>query len=161
MSAKTYSLVTETEVLLIERQIQRLITTFAHKLDDGQFGEVAELFQHAEYEVKGFKSVGRDDVESFFSSSVHRHADGTPRTWHSITNLVIAIDPLGDSASSVSYYTVHQRLEGFPFEPVGAGRWHDTFELCSGNWRFKSRVDEPRLTDHILPDALNSGYEND
>jgi len=151
MSAKTYSLVTETEVLLIEREIQRLLITFAHKMDDGQFSEVAELFQHAEYDAKGIKSVGRDSVENFFNITVQRNADGTPGTLHSITNVAVTIDPLGDSASSLSYYTVHQRIEGAPLEPVAAGRWHDTFELCNGEWRFKSHVDEPRLMDRAPP----------
>jgi hypothetical protein len=79
--------------------------------------------------------------------TVQRHADGTPGTLHSITNVAVTIDPLGDSASSLSYYTVHQRSEGAALEPVAAGRWHDTFELCNGEWRFKSHVDEPRLKD--------------
>jgi hypothetical protein len=159
MSAKTYSLVTETEVLLIEREIQRLLVTFVHRMDDGQFSEVAELFQHAEYEVKGIKSVGRDSVENFFNITVQRHADGTPRTWHSVTNIAVTIDPLGDSASSVSYYTVHRKLEGSPIEPIFAGRWHDTFELCNGEWRFVSHVDEPRLMDRIASDDGAAGYE--
>lgn len=159
MSTKTYSLVTETEVLLIERKIQRLLITFAQKMDDGHFDEVAELFRHAECDVKGIKSVGRDSVENFFNMTVRRHADGTPRTLHFITNVAVTIDPLGDSASSLSYYIVHQRIEGSPLEPVSAGRWHDTFELCNGDWRFRSHVDEPWLTDRAPSLNVAAAYD--
>ncbi|WP_296185801.1 nuclear transport factor 2 family protein [Pseudomonas sp. UBA1879] len=146
MTEKKYSLVTANETLLIEREVQRLLTAFVHKIDDGKFGEAAELFLHGEYEVEGSKFVGRDAVESFLNGLVQPHHDGVRRTWHSITNIAVEIDPLGDSASSVSYYTVHQQLEGHPFELVRAGRWHDTFELFSGDWRFKSRVSELRMS---------------
>jgi hypothetical protein len=110
------------------------------------FDEVAELFEHAEYQVDGRASLGRDALARHLNDTVQRYEDGTPRTWHSITNVAVEIDPLGDTASSVSYYTLYQQTVGSPFEPVCAGRWHDTFDLSGGEWRFRSHVDEPRLT---------------
>jgi hypothetical protein len=62
-----------------------------------------------------------------------------------MANVLVDIDPSGDRASSVSYFTVHQAVEGLPLQPICTGRYHDTFERIGGEWRFASRSVRPRL----------------
>ena len=104
---------------------------------------VAALFSHARY-----KGGGPDDpgvkgsaaVLQILDSMVRRYDDGTPRTKHVTTNLVIDTDESEGTATSRSYYTVFQQLEGFPLQPIISGRYHDTFARTDGEWRLTERV---------------------
>jgi hypothetical protein len=136
--------ITALQQLTVERDIQRLLATYVHYLDDGKFAEIGKLFGDAEFEVLGNTASGRDAIEQFMIDGVQRHDDGTPRTWHSLSNALIDIDPAGERASSVTYFTVHQALEGLPLQPICTGRYHDTFELRDGAWRFLTRSVVPR-----------------
>ena len=71
---------------------------------------------------------------------VRRYDDGTPRTKHVTTNLVIDADDAAGTATARSYFTVLQQLEDFPLQPVIAGRYHDTFERVDDDWRLTERV---------------------
>lgn len=128
-----------------ELKIQRLLSTYAHNLDDGKFTDNGELFRHAEFIVLSDTAHGQKEVEEFLFRGVQRHEDGTPRTWHSVSNALITLSPSGEAATCVSYFTVHQELEGFPLQPICAGRYYDSFEKHEGEWRFTSRKVVPRL----------------
>jgi len=127
-----------------ESAIARLLATYTHLLDDGKFDKVAELLQHSTMEILGTFAIGRDGIEKSLIAGVQRHEDGTPRTWHSVSNTIIDIDASGEKATSVCYFTVHQELEGFPLQPICTGRYHDTFEKHDGEWRFVYRLLKPR-----------------
>jgi len=43
-------------------------------------------------------------------------------------------------ATARSYYTVFQRLDDFPLQPIIAGRYHDSFRRIEGRWWFDTRV---------------------
>ena len=75
-----------------------------------------------------------------------RYPDGTLRTKHVITNVIIELD--GDRASSRCYCTVIQGTETFPLQPIAAGRYFDRFEKVDGAWRFAERV----FVSHLLGD---------
>jgi hypothetical protein len=132
-----------------ELSIQRLLATYVHNLDDGKFAENAELFKHAEFIVLSDTAHGREEVEHFLNRGVQRHNDGTPRTWHNVSNALIDISSAGDSATCVSYFTVHQELDGFPLQPICAGRYYDSFEKHDGQWHFTSRNVVPRLMGNL------------
>ena len=66
--------------------------------------------------------------------------DGTPHTKHVTTNAIIEVDDGADSASARSYYTVFQRVEDLPLQPIIAGRYHDTFQRIDGRWWFDTRI---------------------
>lgn len=127
-----------------ESAITRLLGTYAHLLDDGKFDQVAELLQHATMEILGETASNRYGIEKYLAVGVQRHEDGTPRTWHSISNILIDVDASGEKATSVCYFTVHQELEGFPLQPICTGRYVDTFEKHEGEWRFVYRLLKPR-----------------
>jgi hypothetical protein len=73
------------------------------------------------------------------------YEDGTPRTKHVITNLVIELAPDGATATARSYFTVLQATDGLALQPIIAGRYHDAFARDEGTWRFSERVIHPDL----------------
>ena len=145
MSVSTRTSIGILDRLEIESAIHRLLSTYVHLLDDGKFDEVAELLQHAEMGIPGTTGKGREGIEQLMINGVQKHADGTPRTWHSLSNVLIDIDEDGRRADSVSYFTVHQQVEGVPLQPICTGRYVDEFEIIGGNWAFVKRAVEPRL----------------
>lgn len=131
-----------------ESAIHRLIASYVHLLDEGKFGEIAELLQHAEFDIVGNVASGRANIEALLYANVQLHADGTPRTWHTLANTLIDVDPTGEKATSSSYYTVHQQIDGFPLQPIVTGKYLDRFERRDGEWRFVHRA----LTVHSIGD---------
>lgn len=71
--------------------IERIVYGYADRVDAGDFAGVAELFAHALYKVSpedpGIR--GTDAVRKVMESMVIRYDDGTPRTKHVTTNLVM------------------------------------------------------------------------
>lgn len=130
--------------LEIESEVRRLLATYVHNLDSGKVDANAELLARAEFKVVDTHVTGRDGIANFLRTNLQYHADETPRTWHSVSNVLIDIKS-ATSANAVSYFTVHQELPGFPLQPIVTGRYIDTFELHDGAWRYASREVEPRL----------------
>jgi len=131
-----------------ESAIHRLLASYVHCLDEGKFAEIAVLLQHAKFDILGKIASGNAEIEAFLNSGVQVHADGTPRTWHTLANILVDVDPAGDKATSASYYTVHQQLDGFPLQPIVTGKYLDRFERHDGEWRFVHRT----LTAHSIGD---------
>jgi 3-phenylpropionate/cinnamic acid dioxygenase small subunit len=118
-----------------EQLIANLLYRYADLIDTGDFDGLTELFAHAEYKPGGGSFTGAQ-VTEMMAQWTKRYEDGTPRTKHVTTN--IALDIQGDAATSQSYYTVMQSLNGH-IEPIIAGRYHDRFERFDGTWRFAER----------------------
>ena len=120
--------------------ITTLLFRYAELMDGGDFDGVAELFRHARIRVgpgdAGF--VDADALRTTWEQSVIRYPDGTPRTKHVTTNVIVEVDE-GGRAAARSYYTVFQQVGDHPLEPVIAGRYHDRFEYVGGAWRFAER----------------------
>ena len=76
-------------------------------------------------------------VEEFMAGTL-LYPDGTPRTKHVMTNVVIHLD--GERASSRCYATVFQQTDELPLQPIASGCYLDRFELVGGEWRFSERV---------------------
>ena len=122
--------------------IENLIMTYAERVDLGDFAGVAALFEHATYRAENGGQImsqeGAAAVQATFDTMVRRYPDGTPRTKHVTTNLMVEVD--GDSATSRCYYTVLQQTDVLPLQPIIAGRYHDRFERVDGAWRFADRL---------------------
>ncbi len=117
--------------------ITKLIYTYAERIDAGDFAGVAELFAHATLTFEGFGDAvsGRDAIEALYTRSTRRFEDGTPRTKHVMTNVIVDLAD-DDSASSRSYFTVLQAVPGvLALQPVIAGRYRHTYERIEGGWR--------------------------
>jgi SnoaL-like domain len=123
------------------RHIENLIGRYAEAIDAGDFEGVADLLAHATLGAIGADDgiKGRDAVHDLFSSTTLRHEDGTPRTKHVTTNVVVEVDDAAGRATARSYFTVFQAMSGLPLQPIVAGRYHDRFERVGGLWRYAER----------------------
>ena len=121
--------------------IAALIYGYAERIDAGDLDGVAALFADAVYRSdKGGRYEGAAAVRQVLGTLVKIHDDGTPRTMHVTTNLVIDCAPGGDEATARSYFTVLQATAATPLQPIVAGRYHDRFVRRDGVWRFADRL---------------------
>lgn len=122
-----------------------LIYAYAERIDAGDFEGLADLFTDAEITFEGYDAVrrGRDQVLDLYRRSTRLYPDdGTPKSKHVVTNVVVEIDEgaTPPQASAKSYYTVLQAVPGaLALQPIIAGRYRDRFELVDGRWRFSGR----------------------
>jgi 3-phenylpropionate/cinnamic acid dioxygenase small subunit len=127
----------------IRAAIEQIVFAYAERVDAGDFAGVAALFEHATYKGGGPDDpgvVGADAVLTIQEQMIRRYDDGTPRTKHVTTNLVIDADDAAGTVRARSYFTVLQQVDDFPLEIVIAGRYHDRFERVAGEWRLTERV---------------------
>ena len=123
-------------------RIAALVYAYAERIDAGDFEGVADLLADAEVTAEGTdrRWRGRDEVRRLYESGTRRHADGTPRTKHVTTNLVVDVDEAAGTATARSYYTVLQAVPGeLALQPIVAGRYQDRFERSGTGWRFAGR----------------------
>ena len=122
-------------------QIQNLVHRYAELIDLGDFDALGDLLGRAEVgsgDHPGSLS-GADAVTALFTSTTRRYPDGTPRTKHVTTNLILEIDDEAGTAAARSYFTVFQAVPALPLQPVVAGRYHDRFVREGSTWRFAER----------------------
>jgi 3-phenylpropionate/cinnamic acid dioxygenase small subunit len=120
------------------RAIEKLILTYAELVDHGDFAGVGELLARATF--TGTEPVsGREAIERYFRETLIVYEDGTPRTKHVTTNILVEADEEAGTATSRSYFTALQALPDLPLQPVAAGRYHDRFERHDGHWHFLGR----------------------
>jgi len=121
--------------------IGALVAAYAERVDGGDLAGVAALFEDATYRsAQGGSYRGRAAVLDVLQRKVILHADGTPRTKHVTTNLVIDGDEAAGTAAARSYFTVLQATARLPLQPIVAGRYHDRFVRGAGGWRFADRL---------------------
>jgi ketosteroid isomerase-like protein len=129
--------------------ITKLIYTYAERIDAGDFAGVGELFAHATLTFEGFGDAvaGSDAIAALYARTTRRYEDGTPRTKHVMTNVMVDVADEGEVAASRSYFTVLQAVPGaLALQPVIAGRYRHTYERVDGRWRV--------LTMHIIIDLV-------
>lgn len=127
--------------MIPEIAVANLVYRYAERIDAGDFDGVAELFRHGEITVEGsdVRRTGVDEVRSMYEGWTRRYDDGTPRTKHVTTNLLIEVNGGERTATCRSYFTVLQQTEDLHLQPIIAGRYHDRFERVDEEWRFVHR----------------------
>lgn len=121
--------------------IQNLIYKYALLIDKGDLPGMASLFSRADvYFPDG--DICRSDppaVEKAFSDFVRIYPDGTPRTRHVTSNVII--EPLVDGgATASSYVMVFQQTDELALQPITGGDYRDEFRKDGGEWYFTKRV---------------------
>jgi SnoaL-like domain len=121
--------------------LANLIARYAELIDGGEFDAVADLLGDAAIGEGdgGSLLTGRDSLLGLFTTTTRLYPDGTPRTKHVTTNLILEIDEEAATATARSYWTVLQAVPGLPLQPILAGRYHDRFMRADGVWRFSER----------------------
>lgn len=127
------------------RAIERLLFAYADAVDAGDLARVGELFRDGRIcgetpDGPVTLAEGRAAVEAFYRSLVRLYDDGTPRTRHITTNVVVDVDWRAGSAAASSSYTVFQATDELPLQAIVVGRYHDTFRRTAGEWAFESRT---------------------
>ncbi len=140
------------------REIENLVYTYAERIDAGDFDGVAALFAHGR--ICGMEDgppetvfEGSDRVRQTYEMAVRLHDDGTPKTRHFTTNVIIDADDAAGIARGSAYYCVTQSTPELPLQIVVTGRYRDTFHRVDGNWWFDTRVmfvDQVGDTSHHL-----------
>ena len=118
--------------------ITKLIYTYAERIDAGDFAGVAEVFADATLTFEGFGDAvaGAEAIEALYTRTTRRYEDGTPRTKHVMTNVMVDVADDGETASSRSYFTVLQAVPGaLALQPIIAGRYRHTYAQVDGRWR--------------------------
>jgi len=121
--------------------VTNLVYTYAERIDAGDFAGVGQLLGHAALTFEGFDVTvsGQGAIEALYASTTRRYEDGTPRTKHVMTNVIVEPGSDDASAASRSYFTVLQAVpESLALQPVIAGRYRHTYELVQGEWRIAS-----------------------
>ncbi|WP_084513188.1 nuclear transport factor 2 family protein [Nocardia mikamii] len=122
------------------RAIERLIADYALLVDQGDFARVGALFATGSFGGSAGMIEGSAAVEKMLSATVIRYDDGTPRTKHLVTNLVIEVDEDEGAATGRSYFTVLQATPDLPLQPIVSGRYDDRFHRAGGQWAFAERA---------------------
>jgi 3-phenylpropionate/cinnamic acid dioxygenase small subunit len=122
------------------RAIENLIASYAFLVDDGDFAGLGALLADAEFTLNGgATAAGAAAVQRLARDTLQLY-DGSPRTRHVTTNVIIDADEGAGTATSRSYFTVFQSLPDFPLQAVASGRYRDRFERREGRWRFAGRA---------------------
>jgi hypothetical protein len=123
------------------RLIENLIATYAFLVDDGEFAKLGGLLADADFSLNGGPAVhGQAAIERLARETLLTYDDGTPKTRHVTTNIIIEVDEREGTATSSSYFTVFQSLPGFPLQAIASGRYRDRFQEQNGRWRFTHRL---------------------
>lgn len=121
--------------------IENLLHTYAERIDAGDFAGVGELFADAVILGPDGTRVaeGAGATQRLYEKSTRRYEDGTPRTRHVTSNLILAVDEAAGEATGRCTYVVFQSLPDFPLQPIVTGRYHDRFLRDEDGWRFRER----------------------
>lgn len=128
--------------------VDALMYQYARLIDAGDFDGVGNLFAAGAVALADGTVIaeGAEAVTALYEATTLRHADGTPRTRHLVTNQVIDIDEGGGTARATSDFLVVQLADGGePLTVVAAGRYDDRFVRDGGRWRFAERRMSPQL----------------
>ena len=129
--------------------IEKIMFTYAERIDGGDFAGLATLFSRARMvgpngDVQG---TGETEIQSIYDRSTKLYEDGTPMTQHVTTNLIFEFGADGRTADVRSRFTVMQQLPDFPLQCIITGYYEDKFAYDEQlGWHFIERRMKPKLT---------------
>jgi hypothetical protein len=123
-----------------EDEIRNLLGRYCERIDLGDFAGVGALFEHGALADGSGRELARgaEAVAAFYEAGTRLH-DGSPRTKHLVTNVVLDVDDAAGQARARSSYLVLQQVDAGPLQPIITGRYEDAFERAAGGWRFTER----------------------
>jgi hypothetical protein len=120
-----------------------LLARYAEAIDAGDFAGIGELLGDAVLEDGDGNEIvsGAAGIEALYVATTRRHEDGTPRTAHVITNVIVeAVEGSPDELEMRSRFTVFQGTERLGLQPIVVGRYVDRVARNGdGTWRFVRR----------------------
>jgi len=133
--------------------ITTLMYQYAECVDAADFAGIGRLFAAGRITNEGYPGAieGADAVRKLYEHTNAVHSDGTLRTRHLTTNVIVDIDEVANSATARSAFVVFQATPDLPLQPIVAGRYHDEFARDT-DWRFERR--------HILLEQVGDVHEH-
>jgi 3-phenylpropionate/cinnamic acid dioxygenase small subunit len=127
---------------------------YAECVDAADFDGIAALFADGRITNEGVEGAieGPEAVRALYEGTNRVHPDGTLRTRHLTTNVIVDIDEIKGSAAARSAFVVFQQTSELPLQPIVAGRYHDEFARVGNEWRFDRR--------HIFVDQVGDVREH-
>lgn len=128
-------------------RIVELMNEYCYRIDRGDLQGFADLFSDGTWLVQG-DPTGGDTGSAAVMETLKNIIlyDGKPNTKHVMSNILIQVDPGGDTASAQCYLTVYQAVPpDFPLQPIFIGHYYDSFSCADGSWRFSLRDIKPDL----------------
>ena len=121
--------------------ITTLMFRYAEYVDAADFDGIGRLFSAGRITNEGYPGAieGAAAVAKLYADTNRVHPDGTLRTRHLTTNVIVEIDDGGEAASARSAFVVFQATPAVALQPIVAGRYHDEFAFADGEWRFARR----------------------
>jgi 3-phenylpropionate/cinnamic acid dioxygenase small subunit len=121
--------------------ITALMFRYAECVDGADFDGIAALFAEGKITNEGVAGaiIGSDAVRKLYERTNRVHEDGTTRTRHVNSNVIVDIDDDAVHASARSSFVVFQQTTTLPLQPIVSGRYRDAFVHAGGEWRFDSR----------------------
>jgi 3-phenylpropionate/cinnamic acid dioxygenase small subunit len=137
--------------------ITALMFHYAECIDAANFDGIGSLFDSGAITNEGYPGeiAGADAVANLYRSTNRVHDDGTLRTRHLTTNVLVDIDEERDAATARSAFVVFQATPDLPLQPIVAGRYHDEFRRRAGAWEFARRhillEQQGNVEEHLHP----------
>jgi hypothetical protein len=144
----------ELKLLMAERAIQRVLTSYSRGVDRFDFESVRSCYWPDGTDDHGSFVGGVDEFISFVQKSLNRFE----RTAHFLGNVQIDVDLSRGVARSETYAIAFHRYsdaEGNPTDMWAGLRYVDRFERRDGQWRIRKRVCayDWRRTDQVGADG--------
>ena len=127
---------------------------YAECVDGADFDGIAALFARGKITNEGVAGaiVGPDAVRKLYERTNRVHEDGTTRTRHVNSNVIVDIDDDAANATARSSFVVFQQTSSMPLQPIVSGRYRDTFVRADAEWGFDCR--------HIFVDHVGDVREH-
>ncbi|HET9728720.1 MAG TPA: nuclear transport factor 2 family protein [Acidimicrobiia bacterium] len=134
--------------------ITALLYRYAEYIDAADFDAIGSLFADGKLTNAGSDDVmeGGDAIAALYRRTNRVHHDGTLRTRHLTTNVLIDIDEETGTARARSAFVVLQQTPKLPLQPIATGRYEDDFVRTKGAWCFSRR--------HIIVDHVGDVHEH-
>jgi 3-phenylpropionate/cinnamic acid dioxygenase small subunit len=134
--------------------ITTLMFRYAEYVDAADFDAIADLFADAFLTNEGVDGevTGGEAIKQLYLRTNRIHDDGTLRTRHLTSNVVVDIEEAAGTATGRSAFVVFQQTPALPLQPIVTGRYRDRFARSSRGWRFAQR--------HIVVDHVGDVREH-
>jgi hypothetical protein len=126
-----------------ERAITKLFDRYCETTDVGDKDGHADLFAEGKW---FFLPPGRDVYRSWLDDHLILYEDGTPKTKHHITNLIIDVaDDLKTAKATATVQLFQGIPPEFPIQCITIARFIDEFENVDGRWVWRTHDIKPVL----------------
>jgi hypothetical protein len=145
------------------RAIEDLILTYAWLIDTGDFAGVGALLGAGIITGSVPPVSGAAAIEKFYRDILIVYEDGTPKTRHIVSNILVEVDDEAGTALARSSYTALQAVPGLALQVIAVGHYDDRFERREGRWCFVERGLHTDLagdlSHHLKPAVLQALFK--